>query len=133
MPKPSLGVRWIDAQHMGTQRRHQDLKAWSVPSDLRRQVKPRSARGRTAVVEGGLPQPNVVSGNARAASLVELLRHPFIHSMLIHAFLKSSLPPRNHAVPRGFCATVLCDAMETDWLAGVVRLELRNPSGPKSV
>ena len=84
---------------------------------MRRQVKPRSARGRTAVVEGGLPQPNVVSGNARAASLVELLRHPFIHSMLIHAFLKSSLPPRNHAVPRGFCATVLCDAMETDWLA----------------
>ena len=59
-----------------------DLKAWSVPSDLRRQVKPRSARGRTAVVEGGLPQPHVVSGNARAASLVKLLRHPFIHSML---------------------------------------------------
>ena len=45
------------------------------------------------------------------------MRHPFIHSMLIHAFLKSSLPPRNHAVPRGFCATVLCDAMETDCVA----------------
>jgi hypothetical protein len=69
-----------------------------------------------------------VSGNARAASLVELLRHPFIHSMLIHAFLKSSLPPRNHAVPRGFCATVLCDAMETDWLAGHIGFEPPNPA-----
>ena len=71
--------------------------------------------------------------NPNSASFVKLLRHPFIHSMLIHAFLKSSLPPRNHAVPRGFCATVLCDAMETDWLAGVVGFELRNPSGLKSV
>ena len=70
-----------------------------------------------------------MSGNARAASLVELLRHPFIHSMLIHAFLKSSLPPRNHAVPRGFCATVLCDAMETDgWLAGHIGFEPPNPA-----
>jgi hypothetical protein len=48
--------------------------------------------------------------------------------MLIHAFLKSSLPPRNHAVPRGFCATVLCDAMETDWLAGHIGFEPANPS-----
>jgi hypothetical protein len=38
--------------------------------------------------------------------------------------------------PRGtarFLSDLICDALETDWLAGHIGLELRNPSGTKSI
>ena len=47
-----------------------------------------------------------------------------LHSPIPHTETSSYL--RNRAVTRGFSATFICDALETDWLAGAAGLELAN-------